>query len=255
VTADAVIAALNLPAGARVDQRVPKKLLLENGAPTAGDKRLINEGIEEVRWLAALKPATCGVPEFRDEAREYLEIAVLHMALRPRAKRGRLAELVHRAVPYPVLLLISDGDSVSASLAHKRHALNDANKLVLDGEPPVAEIRPADSGREAAFLQAMDMARQPKATLYALYQGWMDVLTALESSYITGTFAILDSDVRARRRREALREVYGIDAQIRALRSAAGKASQMAKQVELNLQLQQLNRQREQALQYLQGNP
>ena len=34
-----VIAALNLPADARVDQRVPKKLLVENGAPTAADKR------------------------------------------------------------------------------------------------------------------------------------------------------------------------------------------------------------------------
>jgi hypothetical protein len=58
-----------------VNQRVPKKLLLENGAPTAADKRLINEGIEELLWLAALKPTTIGVPEYRDEVREYLEIA------------------------------------------------------------------------------------------------------------------------------------------------------------------------------------
>ena len=39
-----LIAALDLP-GARVDRRVPKKLLVENGAPTAADKRRINEGI------------------------------------------------------------------------------------------------------------------------------------------------------------------------------------------------------------------
>ncbi len=44
----ALIAALDLPAGSRVDQRVPKKLLLENGAPTAADKRHINDGIEEL---------------------------------------------------------------------------------------------------------------------------------------------------------------------------------------------------------------
>ena len=60
-----LIAALDLPASARVDQRVPKKLLVENGAPTAADKRRINEGLEEVHWLAALKPTTVGVPEFR----------------------------------------------------------------------------------------------------------------------------------------------------------------------------------------------
>ena len=43
-----LIAALDLPASSRVDRRVSRKLLLENGAPTAADKRYINEGIEEL---------------------------------------------------------------------------------------------------------------------------------------------------------------------------------------------------------------
>ena len=49
------IASLGLPGGCRVDQRVPKKLLLENGAPTAADKRLIADTVEEIQWVAALK--------------------------------------------------------------------------------------------------------------------------------------------------------------------------------------------------------
>ena len=97
-----VIAALDLPAGTYVNRRVPKKLLVEHGAPTAADRRRIKDGIEEVCWLAALKPTTIGVLEFRDNAREYLEIAVLSAALRAGAQADRLAELIHRAVPYPV---------------------------------------------------------------------------------------------------------------------------------------------------------
>ena len=58
------IAALELPSGCRVDQRVPKKLLTEQGAPTAADKRLIQDGVEEVIWVAALKPVNIGVPAF-----------------------------------------------------------------------------------------------------------------------------------------------------------------------------------------------
>ena len=38
-----MISALGLPASCRVDQRVPKKMLVENGAPTSADKRLIND--------------------------------------------------------------------------------------------------------------------------------------------------------------------------------------------------------------------
>ena len=49
MTVQDIIAALDLPGSCRVDQRVPKKLLVENGAPTAGDKRQINDGIEEIQ--------------------------------------------------------------------------------------------------------------------------------------------------------------------------------------------------------------
>ena len=53
---------LRLPSDCRVDKRVAKKLLLENGAPTTTDKRLINNAIEELTWLATLKLTTIGVP-------------------------------------------------------------------------------------------------------------------------------------------------------------------------------------------------
>ena len=55
MTPPSVIARLCLPADARVDQRVPKKLLIENGARTPADKRQISDGIEELHWIAALK--------------------------------------------------------------------------------------------------------------------------------------------------------------------------------------------------------
>ena len=62
-----MIPALALPADTRVERRVPKKLLLEQGAPTASDKRQIQDGIEDLLWVAALKPNNIGVPAFRDE--------------------------------------------------------------------------------------------------------------------------------------------------------------------------------------------
>jgi hypothetical protein len=76
MTAAEIVAALDLPPGSLIDQRIPKTLLVDNGAPTAADKRLINEGIERLQWHAAIKPANSGVPEYRDEVRHYIEIAV-----------------------------------------------------------------------------------------------------------------------------------------------------------------------------------
>lgn len=236
-----LVAALDLPASSRVDQRVPKKLLLENGAPTAADKRLINDGIEELFWLAALKPTTIGVPEYRDEVREYLEIAVLRLTLRATAKATRLVELVHRAVPYPLLLLMEQGERSGLSAAHKRWSQGEAGKTVLEGEIVAAEW---EAGRDAehlpAFRDMLAMGKQSRTTLLALYQGWLDTLLALQAARVTGVFSLATNHEHATLRRDALRECTRLDTEITSLRAAAGKEKQMARRVELNLELKRV---------------
>lgn len=238
-----LIAALDLPASARVEQRVPKKLLVENGAPTAADKRAINDGIEEIQWLAALKPTTIGVPEYRDEAREYLEIAVLGVTLRPDAKAERLTELVHRAVPYPLFLILAPASGLLLSVAHKRWAQNEAGKVVLESDVTETELSGSQetaTGIEQQFLKALSLTRQPRTSLLELYQGWMDTLLALNAARVTGVFALPADADRAAARREALRECVRLEGEIARLRAAAAKEKQMARQVELNLELKRM---------------
>jgi hypothetical protein len=169
-----------------------------------------------------------------------MEIAVLHVRLRSTAKFGRLIELIHRAVPYPVLLIEEDANGGRLSLAHKRLALNEAAKVVLDGDPESVEVSAPNGEVAAAFLQALSLSRQPKGTLYALYQGWLDTALALKAAAITGEFTIHDAASRIELRRSALQRVAELQSRIVALRREVGKASQMARQVELNLQLRKL---------------
>lgn len=238
------IAALDIPGNCRVDQRVPKKLLVENGAPTASDKRQINDGIEEIQWLAALKPNTIGVPAYRDEVREYLEIAVLSVTLRSDAKTGRLAELVHRAVPYPVVLLLNSEQSLTLSMAHKRWAQNEADKVVLDGSVVAVTLpgKPPASAIETTFMQAFGLGRQPQTTLYALYQGWIDTLTALQAAQITGRFIVSTTTEQAATRRQALHESERLKREEARLAQRAAKEKQLARQVEWNLMLKRVQR-------------
>ncbi|MBK6854953.1 MAG: DUF4391 domain-containing protein [Burkholderiales bacterium] len=247
-----LVEALRLPGSCRVDQRVPKKMLIENGAPTAADKRLLNDAIEEIQWIAALKPNTVGVPDYRDKEREYLEVAVLSIATRgaqavvdPGAAAAkpvnttRLAELVHRAVPYPVLLLLAAPQGLCMSMAHKRWAQNEAGKVVLDGE--VATIDTAGELSPAhPFMQSLALACQPQATLMALYQGWLDCLTALQAARYTGTFKAVGDPAQALVRRAALRECQRLEQEASRLRGLAAKEKQMAKQVDLNLALKRV---------------
>ncbi len=239
MTATNVIAALCLPVAARVDQRVPKKLLVENGAPTAVDKRQINDGIEELFWLAALKPATMGVPAYRDEIREYLEIAVLSLTLRPGAKAPRLTELIHRAIPYPIFLIQSQPSRLTLSLAHLRWSQGQSGQTVLDGSLITVAVD-AETPATNAFLASLNVASQPRQQLHAFYQGWVEQFEAYAAARLTGRFAPAADAAAAERRRSALAEYERLNREIATLRARAVKESQINRRVELNLQVKQL---------------
>ena len=245
MTADAAILvvtnSLALPPEARVDARVPKKLLVEQGAPTTSDKRAIQEGIDELQWLAACKPATIGVPSFSDEQREYLEIAVIACVFRAGAKATRLVELIHRAIPYPVLLLTADDGGLTVSAAHKRHAQNEAGRVVIDGVVAANGLQPEtpdDVGR--SFLQSLGLARQPRRDLCALYEGWIARIEALNAARVNGTYAATDDPQTIAQRRQALDASSQITRQITGLRAQAKREKQLNRRVDLNLEIQRL---------------
>lgn len=241
MTATEIVAALDLPPGSLVDKRIPKTLLLDNGASTAADKRLINDGIKRLQWHAAIKPANSGVPEYRDDVRHYLEIAVLGLALRPGAKVDRLVELTHRAVPYPVVLVTEAAETTSLSLVHKRWSEAEADRVVLDGEVVTAHPYLTDNmAVTGAFLDSLAIGHQRQKSLHALYQGWIDSALALKAAAHTGAFRPASTAEAASARRDALQECTSIEAEMTSLRAAATKTKQLARRAEINLELQRL---------------
>ncbi|MCW8198238.1 DUF4391 domain-containing protein [Verminephrobacter aporrectodeae subsp. tuberculatae] len=257
LSSDRLIAALNLPAAATVSQRVPKKILAENAAATATDRRLLQDHIEEIIWIAALKPANAGVAEYRDEQRTYLELAVLCATLRQlggnSAKVTRVAELVHRAIPYPVVLVLDGGERLYVSLAHIRWARKEADQTVLDGalmqgifeRHCAANSQACTDDNLREFLTALDMSRQARTSLWHLYQGWLDTVSAWQAVAVTGRFEASMTPEQAADRRAALQRCHALDARIASLRSAANKEKQMARQVAANLEIKRLQHERD----------
>jgi hypothetical protein len=254
---DAVVSALSLPKDALVDKRIPKKMLAEQGAPTAADKRQIQDGIDELQWVATLKPTNIGVPVFRDAEREYIEVAVLTVSYRQNAKMSRLNELIHRAIPYPLLLVSSfldadtnaklggSGAQFQVSVAHKRFAQNEAGKFVVDEiltTNPIA-LDAVPSATAQAFLSTLALARLPTRDLFAFYQGWMDSIVSFAASSITGRFALPETPEQMWQMRESIAKHSKILDELSALRTQATKEKQMNRLVELNMNIKRLESQ------------
>lgn len=245
MNAESLINALALPAACMINQRIPKKVLLDHASVSAPDKRLIEEGIEELRWAAVLKPNTIGVPWFSDEVREYLEVAVLTAELRGTPKVARLQELIHRAIPYPVVLWTELAGDAVLSLAHKRWSQGKAGEVVVE------ELRRSEPVREGAssssddqFLYSLGLAGLPHANMFTLYQGYIDRVSATTAATITGAFAIPCDDGQAMIRLGALDAHGQLQRELEALRKQASREPQMNRRVEINLAIQRLEAKR-----------
>ena len=242
---EVVIDALGLPESARVDQRIPKKLLLENGAPTAADKRLINDSIDQMQWVAALKPYTIGLAEYKDGQRDYLEIAVLTVSLKDTVKTSgvaRISELVHRAVPYPTLLLVAYHGEIAISLAHKRRSQADASKVILDDAHTLVTLSKNFDVKEPisnSFLESLSLS-QPHNNLLGLYQNWIASVEALQAAKLTGAYNHKVTPEQISDRRRALSDCERLGAEANRIKVLAAKEKQISRQVELNASLKRI---------------
>lgn len=234
-------AAFGIPENARVNQRIPKKYFLESVVVGGADKKLIQNGIEEMLWLAVLKPTNVGVGELRSEEREYLEISIVSAKLNADGKYSRLVELIHRAIPYPVVLIAEQESGVGLSVAHKRTSKSDVGQVVLDGEIVSVLLGngvPRDA--EKAFVSALALSAQPTGDMFALYQGWVDALRGLSAASITGKYTLDPNRVGARR--ELLGEHERLQSEALLLRSRAKSETQIAQRAEINLEIKRLEK-------------
>jgi hypothetical protein len=268
--------ALALPASAHVGQRIAKTLLMEQIAQlpgsTAADKRLISDQLAELQWLAALKPSTCGLAAWQTESHEVLEIAVLQATLKANVAQStrqtaqttaskRLIELIHRCIPYPVVLIlrqnlpaIKNGQfsyQEQPSLAHKRLPLGNSKSnsassaMVLELLVTTKFISPCadNTPSTAQFLQylafnsAPSNAPRPIHTLHERYSDWLHAAEALAAAEHTGHFQVSPEAHEASRRRSALAAYEQLRQQLSSLRAQARKESQLAGRAALNLQI------------------
>ena len=266
--------ALALPASAHIGQRIAKSLLIEQitnlPGTTPTDKRLANDLLAELHWLAALKPSTCGLAAWQTDTHSYLEIAVLHAILRPSpakptarhtAQQGRLFELIHRTIPYPVVLIIShpsadnttDSIAQQLSLAHKRLPLGTSSAMVLEQvfTTKIIANYVTNTWTTCQFFQyiAFNHTASAPAThlrnLYARYSDWLHAIEALAAAEHTGQFSVSTTAPQAARRRSALAAYDQLDLQMASLRAQASKASQLAQRAALNLKIVDLMAQRQ----------
>lgn len=239
----------HFPENCCVNQRIGKVLFAENGPLTPGDRRAFKSDIAEINCSYVLDE-NHGIllHAYTDEEHEYSSLVQIDVVLKKPGKAARIAELCHRTMPYPLIVILHDGENLCLSMAEKRFSRDGKEQLVLERTvhtPWLAEIR------LKTFLQEADFAKFHKTSFRDLYFYYMNLLEALTCFSITGKWQTggVDPEIR----RKALEEIHRLDQEIATVKSRVKNESELSVLVEWNIAVKNLEQRRREVVQLLKG--
>lgn len=225
----------SFPEAAILEKKIPKKLLIENAQLGVSEKRIIKENVDQIFWQYTLKSTTCPVIPYKDDERDYSEIAVLLVELPSSKSFAKIAESIHRAIPYPLLIVLTANDSkrLSLSVAPKRFSL--AEKGAVVAEPiyttPMLDMS-TFSKNESDFLNSLRWSGLPLTHYFELYESIVDRFIAYECSQFSGVFKVEKKSDRI----EILKSCKNMKQQIAELSNIL-KNADFNEQVSLNVKI------------------
>lgn len=222
----------HFPESSAVNQRIAKVLFAENGPLLPADRKAFKEEIEEIYCsyvLDSFHEVMLNV--FTDEDHDYSCLAQIDVTLRKNDKALRIAELCHRAMPYPLLVILHDGEMVMFSMADKRFSHDGKEQVVLE---QVTHTGWWKMDQLDDFFKAADFKQFRQADFKQLYAHYTALLDMLKTAEITGTFR--EDKLTPDERRRLLTELHQLQNQLAELKAKAKKEAELSRLVEINMQ-------------------
>ncbi len=181
---------MEIPESCRLGKRIYKKLFHENAKLSAADTKAMRDDVDSIFWVYSFKPSTIPIQSYKDMQREYLEVALLQVKLKHNNRMSRLAEIVHRAIPYPLIVVFTSGNTCSISLAYKRFSQAEKEAIVADDFQSTDWLDLNNlTDNQDAFIDSMDISKWPHTNFFAFYRAAMERVIALSCTKHGGLYS------------------------------------------------------------------
>lgn len=226
---------MELPEACLLGSTIYKKQFLNAGDLTAADKRILSQQVEKVIWQASLKPGNINIRPYRDEVREYGEVEVIEVRLHDIKKVRRIAEIVMRTIPYPILLQMTYQNQVMLVVGHSRTNLSDRSRNTIEEFLFTDWFKlEALTELQQRFFELIHSSKLSFANFYRFYDDVVDQVILLNATRWASRY-LLEKD--AKEVKEVSDQIAQLEHEMDDLRKALEKETQFNRKVELNVSI------------------
>lgn len=209
----------------------------------SSDKKLVQNSIKKMTTKYSLKPSTINLPPYISADRDYYEIDIMEVVLKEPSKYKRIAEILMRTIPYPLLLIFIFEDKVLFATGDMRKNLSDGSKVTVDDfvYTDWIDVESDDKYNKELFA-SLDISSLNATNYYTMYQDITAKLNLYNISKAKGEIIeskdnMSNSDIKA-----CYDKIKSIEEKISALKSKVKKAGSIREKVELNIQIDNLKK-------------
>lgn len=227
----------NIPRSCEVENTIFKKLFYENADLSAADRTLFTDAINKITWLYCLKPDTINIQPYKDDKREYDEVEFIEVVLVEEKRINRMAEIIMRTIPYPMVLIFRLDNKLKLYVSHQRNSLNDSSKNTIEELISTEWVF-----NDSLLFGKLDIQKMRFSNFYALYSDIVDTVSIYKASALIP----IDLDISGEDARQLTAEIEGLEKQIATLKSKLKNETQFNKKMELNIEIRNLSKRKSQ---------
>ena len=232
---------LNIPERNVLDKRLTKAFFLKNFDLSASEKKLLNNSIQQMKWLASIKPITANIPAVINDEYKYEEIQVMVCTITDNtidALAEKCMQLFQKYIPYQMLVIVEDSNEFKINACDKRINKSETSKRTIERYFTTNTLSKLyKNDLSDAFYKALDFGDLDKTNLELLYENYIRAIVQFQAASITGIYQ-KRTIARTKEDMEHLEGIEHLEGDIISLTIQIKKLSQLNEKVQLNIAIQ-----------------
>ena len=255
---------LEVPKNCIVDSVIPKKQIFEAGDLKTKDQRIFTVLIKQIKWCYNFTEDNIRVSKYSDELRNYDEVELINITLKydnvhkidvgkfkEDDKIDRIADIVMRFIPYPIILTMQYDNELKFYSAHIRDSKADSEKIVIDGKILSTNWMNIDrlSEIEDDFISKIQFDNLDRTDFYKFYNSYFESILQHDGAVMAG--GTVDLSV------EEIKKIYDeiaiLDLKIKEIEKEISDEDNFNARMELNIKAHGFKQEKENLINKLKG--